>query len=284
MRGRLKSILIIVTSLLIAIITGFYLVPKDVEKTRQTTMVIRFKESIGKNQRVKKDHLDVIEIGSYNLPNYIVNEESEIIGKYAVTPMNKGEFAIRNYFQDNKVPDDAFLYEDTLVDGISFETDLAKCVGGIPKKGDKVRVIIYKKAKDKDSESEVIIYDELSSLEVIKVANKNGVSIAQAENDNSDINNSIVPGVVTVKADIKQQQLLVKGVYDGVIHLALRPRILAQKVKKKPSSLSPEAEKKAGSGQANQNKNESTKEIETTTEFSGNKNNNTEREGFKLDD
>lgn len=229
MKGRLKSIFIIIIALFVAIATGFYLVPKDMEKTRQTTMVVRLKENIGKNQKVKNEHVEVIEIGSYNLPKYIVTDSNEIIGKYAMVPMHKDEFAIGKYFQDKKIPDEAFLYEDTSVDGISFETDLSKCVGGIPKKGDQVRVIIYKQARDRDTESQVLTYDELSKLEVIKVANKNGISIEDAKSGNANINNSIVPGVVTVKADIKQQQLLVKGIYDGTIHLALRPRVLVQK-------------------------------------------------------
>lgn len=284
MKGRLKSILIIIISLSIAITTGFYLVPKDVEKTRQTTMVVRLKENIGKGQRIKEEHLDVIEIGSYNLPKYIVNEKEEIIGKYSLAPMNKGQFAIRKYFQDEKIPDGAFLYENTLVDGISFETDLAKCVGGIPEKGDKVRVIIYKQAKSKDSESKVLIYDELSNLEVIKVANKNGVSIVKAKSDNNSINNSVVPGVVTVKANIKQQKLLVKGIYDGIIHLALRPRILSEEDKKESLSPSYERKVKAGSTEDNQVINKASEKIQLSTDSPQNSNTKNKEGGFKLDD
>lgn len=243
MKGRLKSILVIVIALAVAIATGFYFVPRDIEKTRQTTIVVRFKENIGKNQRVKEEHLDVIEIGSYNLPEYIIKNPSEIVGKYATVPMHKGEFAIEKYFQDEKVPDDAFLYEDISVDGISFETDLSKCVGGIPQKGDKVRVIIYKQAKDRENESEVLIYDELSNMEVIKVANKNGISTEEAKNSNESINNSLVPGVVTVKANINQQRLLVKGIYDGTIHLALRPRMLFDESMKEKTSMEKENKK-----------------------------------------
>lgn len=284
MKGRLKSILIIIISLSIAIATGFYLVPKDVEKTRQTTMVVRLKENIGKGQKIKEEHLDVIEIGSYNLPKYIVNEKKEIMGKYALVPMNKGAFAIRKYFQDAKIPDGAFLYENTLVDGISFQTDLAKCVGGIPEKGDKVRAIIYKKAKSKDSESKVLIYDELSNLEVIKVANKNGVSIMNAKSDNDSINNSAVPGVVTVKANIKQQQLLVKGIYDGIIHLALRPRVLSENDKKVSLPSSYESESKVKSTEDNQEIKKASEKKQLSTDASQNSNSKDKEGSFKLDD
>lgn len=278
MKGRLKSIIVIIVALAVAILTGFYLVPRDVEKTRQTTTVVRLKENIGKNQQIKEEHLDVIEIGSYNLPKYIVTNSNEIIGKYATVPMHLGEFAIRKYFQDEKVPENAFLYEDTSVDGISFETDLAKCVGGIPEKGDRVRVIIYKQAKDRETESEVLTCDELSDLEVIKVANKNGISIEEAKKSEENSNNSIVPGVVTVKADMKQQQLLVKGVYDGIIHLALRPRILQDK-KEKSTVESNEKENKVMSSEESGKSDEKTKQPKVPE-----KDNSSEGGGFSVDD
>jgi pilus assembly protein CpaB len=296
LKGRLKSIIVIVIALAIAIATGFYLVPKDVEKTRQTTTVVRLKQNIGKNQQIKEEHLDVIEIGSYNLPKYIVTNSNEIIGKYATVPMYLGEFAIRKYFQDEKVPENAFLYEDTSVDGISFETDLAKCVGGIPEKGDRVRVIIYKQAKDRETESEVLTCDELSNLEVIKVANKNGISIEEAKESEENSNNSIVPGVVTVKADMKQQQLLVKGVYDGIIHLALRPRILQDKKEKIQAENSNKEDNTISSNESHkredsnkQNKQEikestTNETIQETEPVAPKKDNNSNGGGFKVDD
>lgn len=282
MKGRLKSILIIIIALAVAITTGFYLVPKDIEKTRQTTAVVRFKENIGKNQQVKEEHVEVIEIGSYNLPQYIINDSSEIIGKYATVSIHKGEFAIGNYFQNDKIPDEAFLYEDVSVDGISFETDLSKCVGGIPKKGDRVRVIIYKQAKDRESESEVLIYDELCNLEVIKVANKNGISIDEAKNKNDSINDSIVPGVVTVKADIKQQQLLVKGIYDGTIHLALRPRILIEENKK--STENNVIKEEVSKQEDDKKPEERNKEIENQVQTSQQDNKDSQEGGFSIND
>lgn len=287
MKGRLKSIIVIIIAMVIAVVTGFYLVPRDVEKTRQTINVVRLKENIGKNQKIKNEHLEVIEIGSYNLPNYVVNETKEIVGKYATVPMYKGEFAVKDYFQDEKVPDDAFLYEDTLVDGISFETDLAKCVGGIPEKGDKVRVIIYKQPKDRNSESEVLIYDELSNMEVIKVANKDGLSKDEIEDEKEK--DSVVPGVVTVKADIRQQQMLVKGIYDGVIHLALRPRALIKKTE--VSKIDNRAKEAVPMEQDNNMGKESTnlkevekKQVEKKNKPSKEKNSKNDEGGFKIND
>ena len=225
---RLRKILVIIISGVLAYLTGFYLIPRDVESSKETTMVLRFKKDIFENQLIKDEYIETVEIGSYNFPKNIYTDKEDVIGQYAKKDILAGEFAHENLIQNEIIPGDYFRYEDTRFDGISFIVDLAKCVGGMPKIGDRVRVIIYKQGKDMNTESEIVMHRELSAMEVIDIVNKEGESLNNYRSDTSTVSDNSIPCYITLKADVQQQEYLVKGIYEGEIHLALRPKVFEE--------------------------------------------------------
>ncbi|KAB3534066.1 hypothetical protein F8154_09880 [Alkaliphilus pronyensis] len=235
MKKRLKDIIVIIVFLFISIWVGFYLVPMDNERTRDTTMVVRMNNSLGNNQVVKLSDLEVVEMGSYGLPGDVINDPTEIVGKFTISHTPKGVLALKSMFQNEEVPVNAFLYDNPELDGISFETDLARAVGGIPERGDLVRLIIYIKPTEYGQASKVIMNDELSMLEVVSIVNSKGEDIKQL--DTGGGSDGGIPGVITVRANKKQQALIVQGMYDGTIHLALRPRIASLEERLDKNSL-----------------------------------------------
>ncbi|SCY18118.1 RcpC/CpaB family pilus assembly protein [Alkaliphilus peptidifermentans] len=227
MKKRFKDIILIFLFLLISIWIGFILVPRDNERTRDTTMVVRLKNDLGSNQVVKLTDLETIEMGSYGLPREVVLDPNKIVGKYATTDIPRGILALDTMFQDDQIPINSFLYEDPELDAISFDTNLARAVGGIPERGDFVKVIIYMKGSEYGQASRIIMHDELENLEVISISNARGTNLDMVDEKNT--NDNVIPGVVTVRANAMQQALIVQGMYDGIIHLALRPRTINQK-------------------------------------------------------
>ena len=223
MKRRLLDITLILLSFIIAVVVGFYIVPKDNKQTRETTMLVQLKNDLGKNQMVRDTDLEVIEKGSYGLSKDTIFSKKEIVGKYAKTDLPRGIVAEKSFFQNEKEPVNAFLYDNPEFDGISFATDLTRSVAGLAEKGDLVRAIIFVKAEDRGTESRVLMPDELSNLEIISISNNRGKNLS--ETDDKTSNDNAIPAVVTVKANKNQQALLVKYMNDGVIHLSLRPRI-----------------------------------------------------------
>ena len=225
LKKRLLDLALVVISVFIAVLVGFYIVPRDNRQTRETSMVIQLRTDLGRNQRVKDSDLEIVEKGSYGLPKDTITERSEIVGKYAKTELPKGIILQSAFFQDDKEPLNAFLYENPELDGISFDTNLTRSVAGIAEKGDYVRAIIYLRPEDRGVDSKVLMLEELSNLEIISISNSRGKSLDEVDEKLS--NDNSIPAVVTVKANKHQQALLVKYMNDGILHLSLRPRILA---------------------------------------------------------
>jgi len=225
LKKRLFDLLLVAICIFIAVFVGFYIVPRDNQNTRETSMVLQLRNNIGKNQMIKDNDIEIVEKGSYGLSKDTIFDKSQIVGKYAKTELPKGIVVQSSFFQDDKEPLNAFLYENPELDGISFDTNLTRSVAGIAEKGDYVRAIIYIRPEDRGVESKVLMLEELSNLEIISISNSRGKNLDELDeklnNDNS------IPAVVTVKANKHQQALLVKYMNDGIIHLSLRPRILA---------------------------------------------------------
>lgn len=243
MKKRLFDLIIMVISTLVAIIVGFYIIPGDNLKTRETVMVVRLKNDIEKNQIIKPTDLENVEIGSYGLSRDTVFNEEEVIGMYSITQLPKGIIPQKSYFQGEKEPINAFLYEDPELDGISFDTNLTRSVAGIAERGDFVRVIIYLEPEERESESRVLMLEELGNLEIISISNNRGKSLNEIEDKTTGNNDNLIPAVVTVKANKNQQALLVKYMNDGIIHLSLRPRIFKNNL-----TISSEEETNTSSG------------------------------------
>lgn len=289
LKKRFKDFLIIAICLIVAITFGFYIVPKDNQQTRETTIVVRLKNNLGENQEVRSSDLELVEVGSYGLSRDVVLDMSEIVGKYTTTALPKGVNALHNYFQDDKVPINAFLYENPDYDAISFDTNLTRAVAGIAEQGDFVRAIIYIKPENSGADSRVLMLPELENLEIINITNNRGNNLTEVEGSAS--NDNVVPAVVTVKATERQQSLLVKYMNDGVIHLSLRPRILNsnnQESKIVDSSriqdenlitTNPETVEENSQTVTNEASTESTTQQESNNQLNNNTNSNTESNG-----
>lgn len=230
MKKRLFDLIVIVISIVVAIIVGFYVIPGDNLETRETVIAVGLKNYIEKNQIIKATDLEMVEIGSYGLSRDIVLKKEEVVGKYAKTQLPNGIIIQKSFFQGEKEPVNAFLYEDPEFDGISFDTNLTRSVAGIAEKGDFVRAIIYLEAEDGNSESRVLMLEELGNLEIISISNNRGKNLDEIEDKTTNNSDNLIPAVVTVKADKNQQSLLVKYMNDGIIHLSLRPRILKNNI------------------------------------------------------
>lgn len=224
MKKRLLDFILVVSCVCIAVLVGFYIVPRDNKHTRETSMVVQLRNDLGKNQMIKDSDLELVEKGSYGLARDTIMDKAEVIGMYAKTELPRGIVLQEVFFQNEKEPVNAFLYENPEMDGISFDTNLTRSVAGIAEKGDFVRAIIYLKPENSGMDSRVLMLDELSNLEIISISNNRGKSLEEEDKGSSDY---AIPAVVTVKANKQQQAMLVKYMNDGIIHLSLRPRILA---------------------------------------------------------
>lgn len=234
---RLKKIIIIIISMILAYIIGFHIIPRDCNRSSQTRFALKFIEDIEINKKIERKNIELVEIGKYNFPNNVLYDENEVIGKYTATDIKKNQFVMDTLINDRIPPNDTFRYGDPIYDAIAINTDIAKCVGGLPKVGDRVRVLIYIPSKELNSIGHVMIDEDLDDVEVIDLLNHDGISILEVKSNaiSGGYAQTKVPSIVVLKANYTQQKKLIQGMYEGELHLALRPKIYKSSLEAKKS-------------------------------------------------
>ena len=224
-KGNFKDKIIVVVSLAVAIISVALLMPKSEEQKKEIAEVVVLQKEVKENQGIEEGDVKVVKVGKYNLPGEVVTKKEDAIGKYAVTTLKPGRYIYKGDVKNEQAMS-SYLYK-AKEDSISFQTDLAKCVGGIPEQGDIVRVWIYEKGDMQNTEETKAENPPiLAAMKLVSIVNSAGAPVAKTT-DGKDYGNATdktKPAVVTVLASVSQQQAIIKGQYMGQIHLALRPR------------------------------------------------------------
>lgn len=220
---RMKRLFLIIVSGVLAWYIGYHVIPDDVAATRETISVLRFKSDLGIHQIIREGDIEITEVGAYNFPSDVAWNKEDVIGSYLKNDVSKGQFVYKSMLEDAMVPSGSLVHNEERLDGIALDVDLKKCVGGIPNKGDMVRVIFYIKNEQQDM-GRVIIDRDLNALEVVDILNGDGLSIIDGIGNEKGYGASSLPSVVVLKANTLQVAKLVTGINEGELHLTLRPR------------------------------------------------------------
>ncbi|MCK9471282.1 MAG: RcpC/CpaB family pilus assembly protein [Bacilli bacterium] len=223
-KGRLKDKLFSVLFLLIAIGITYYIYT-DAKSTREEITIPVITRDLKYGELISVADIGTAVVGKYKLdPNIVVNKE-DIIGKYAIKDMYQGRFYYRQDISNVKPPTE--ISEKIEEGAIAIETNLVKCVGGIPKEGDYVKVNIIKKADNNQQLMEVIQFPELSRLKILDIRNNNAESIhkeKQTTGLGSVSSTQTKPDLIIFEVNKEQETKLLLGQYTGDIHLVLLPK------------------------------------------------------------
>lgn len=167
------------------------------------------------------------------MPDKILCKEAEVAGKYAGANLQPERYL---YKEDLLAVKPATTIKEIIKNGaVAVETDLIKCVGGLPEAGDFVKVDIIYKGPD-GGIAYVESPEELKKVRILAVKNPSGEYVENAENkkDGSAFSGSkdLKPGLILFDVTSSQELKLLAGAYSGVLHLILLP---------------PEQQEKAGS-------------------------------------
>jgi Flp pilus assembly protein CpaB len=219
-RNKIASLLFLCISLAIV-----FFIFQNVDRTRQVTRVPVLNKPVIYGQLITEEDIREIEIGIYNMPSKLLTKKSDIAGRYAASDLMADRYI---YQEDLLAVKPATTIKEIIQQGaVAVETDLIKCVGGLPSAGDYVKVDIVYRGTD-GGRAYVESPAELQRVKILAVKNPSGDYVEQAENKKESTafsgSKDVKPGLIIFDASPVQELKLLAGAYSGVLHMVLLPQ------------------------------------------------------------
>lgn len=208
------GLLCIVLSLVIC----FVITPMFNRTISEKTEIVRVTRNIRIGDEITKDMVKLVEVGSYNLPESVVRNIDEVIGKYASADMAPSDYIIRSKVAEEPAAENAYLYNlngEKQAISVSVKA-FANGLSGKLISGDIVSVI----APDYRKQGSTIIPPELQYVEVIAVTANSGYDANTGERGDEETEKEL-PGTVTLLVTPDQGRVLAELEADGKLHLSL---------------------------------------------------------------
>lgn len=136
-----------VVCVVLALLITFGVAPLVNRFTDQKVDIVRLKADVPRGQIITTEHLEIVNVGSYNLPRNVIKDGKAVVGKYAATDLYAGD-----YLFDSKLSTNNKSASDVLLglgrDKVAISVNVANFAAGLSDKlenGDIVSVIIYDK-------------------------------------------------------------------------------------------------------------------------------------------
>lgn len=204
----------------ISLVICFLITPMFNKSISHKTKIVRVTKVIEAGEKIKKDMIETVEVGSYNLPVSVLRSEEEAIGKYASGKLKPGDYILAGKTEKEPAAENAYLYQlngEKQAISVSLKSFAAGLSGKL-QSGDIVSVI----APDYQNMGETVIPDELQYVEVIAVTAGSGydANTGQKKEDREDEEKEL-PSTVTLLASPIQCRILAEMEADGKLHVAL---------------------------------------------------------------
>ena len=189
-----------VLCILLALIICFGVTPLFSRSASEKTKIVRVTKDIKEGDEITAEMVQTVEVGAYNLPQNLMTDKKEIVGKYATA-----DLAVEN----------AYLYNlDGKKQAISVTIkSFATGLSGKLESGDIVTVIVA----DYQGKGETAIPPELQYVEVISVTASSGYDA----NTGEVVDEKELPSTVTLLVTTEQAKVLAELEQDSELHLAL---------------------------------------------------------------
>jgi len=220
-----------IVSIVLSLIICFGLTPLFNQAISEKISIIRVSENIQKGEQITSKMVETVEIGGYNLPDSVLKQEENIVGKYALTELHAGDYVLNSKVSDEPLANYEYLTDFNgkeraiSVSIKSFATGLS----GKLEPGDIVTVL----ASDFGDLRETVSPDELQYVEVLAVTAGTGLDTDEYEiNQESIEKDKELPSTVTLKGSVEQAKLLAEMEAKGKIHVVFVYRGSKENVKK----------------------------------------------------
>ena len=135
------------------------------------TNIVRLKNDVEQGTQITSGMLEVVEVGTLNVPENTITDPTLIVGKYTVTAMFKGDTFITEKLTD-VVDNSASLLRQLEPNETAMSVTIrsfAKGLSGKLQQGDIIQIVSVD-----DDDDTATVYDELQYVEVLTTTASNG--------------------------------------------------------------------------------------------------------------
>ena len=204
-----------VLCILLALIICFGITPIFSRSASEKTEIVRVTKDIKEGDEITAEMVQTVEVGAYNLPQNLMTDKKEVIGKYATADLAAGDYILSSKLSAVPAAENAYLYNlDGTKQAISVTIkSFATGLSGKLESGDIVTVIVA----DYQGKGETAIPLELQYVEVISVTASSGYDA----NTGEVVDEKELPSTVTLLVTTEQAKVLAELEQDSELHLAL---------------------------------------------------------------
>lgn len=215
MKIFLNRTVIGVLCILLALIICFGVTPLFSRSASEKTEIVRVTKDIKEGDEITAEMVQTVEVGAYNLPQNLMTDKKEVVGKYATADLAAGDYILSSKLSAVPAAENAYLYNlDGTKQAISVTIkSFAVGLSGKLESGDIVTVIVA----DYQGKGETAIPPELQYVEVISVTASSGYDA----NTGEVVDEKELPSTVTLLVTTEQAKVLAELEQDSELHLAL---------------------------------------------------------------
>ena len=204
-----------VLCILLALIICFGVTPLFSRSASEKTEIVRVTMDIKEGDEITAEMVQTVEVGAYNLPQNLMTDKKEVVGKYATADLADGDYILSSKLSAVPAAENAYLYNlDGTKQAISVTIkSFATGLSGKLESGDIVTVIVA----DYQGKGETAIPPELQYVEVISVTASSGYDA----NTGEAVDEKELPSTVTLLVTTEQAKVLAELEQDSELHLAL---------------------------------------------------------------
>lgn len=204
-----------VLCILLALIICFGVTPLFSRSASEKTEIVRVTKDIKEGDEITAEVVQTVEVGAYNLPQNLMTDKKEVVGKYATADLAAGDYILSSKLSAVPAAENAYLYNlDGKKQAISVTIkSFATGLSGKLESGDIVTVIVA----DYQGKGETAIPPELQYVEVISVTASSGYDA----NTGEVVDEKELPSTVTLLVTTEQAKVLAELEQDSELHLAL---------------------------------------------------------------
>ena len=204
-----------VLCILLALIICFGVTPLFSRSANEKTEIVRVTKDIKEGDEITAEMVQTVEVGAYNLPQNLMTDKKEVVGKYATADLAAGDYILSSKLSPVPAAENAYLYNlDGKKQAISVTIkSFATGLSGKLESGDIVTVIVA----DYQGKGETAIPPELQYVEVISVTASSGYDA----NTGEVVDEKELPSTVTLLVTTEQAKVLAELEQDSELHLAL---------------------------------------------------------------
>lgn len=206
-----------ILSLLLSAVIAFVALPTIARQTNGKAEIVRIKEAILRGEQLTTDRLEVVEVGSYNLPPNIARSIEDVKGLYATADLAEGDYILTSKISITPVSSDVIL--NSIPSGkTAISLTVKTLASGLSDKlqpNDIIRIYHFL-----DTAEEV---PELRFVKILSVTDSKGVNVDNSK-ELTEEEEKQQSATITVLASPEQAKIITALENDGVAHVALISR------------------------------------------------------------